>query len=167
MTDQEFDAYLGSALAELKSKQRYLETEFGLGRYDRFFVDYEKEELQFFSGDQVTLCFSIIAVGSHVPAKNSWRWSWSNPSLPDSIRKKASAVQQLSEITGFDLFRQPAASVDEAMAWEFVALSCRLFCAMGAYSMPQQHLRAYVLLASIVKGPNQPPEPTAFGGGSS
>ena len=149
MTDQEFDVLLKGALEELKGKQHYLESEFGLGRYAGFTIDYEKEELQFTSDGQPPLSFEFTAVGSHVSEKNIWRWSWANESLPESVRKKASGVKRLFDLTGFDLFRQADASVDEAMAWEFVALSCKILSAMGAYSMPQRNLRAYVLLDCI------------------
>lgn len=151
MTDQEFDAFLATAVSELQAKQRYLETEFALGSYERFFVDHERAALQFFRGDQVALSFSITEVGSHVPEKDSWRWAWSNSSLPEEVRIKASAVQRLYDITLFDLFRQPSASVDEAMAWEFVALSCKVLNALGAYSVPHSKLRAYVLIDAVEK----------------
>jgi hypothetical protein len=148
MTDSEFDTYLATALDELKKKQDYLEAEFGLGRYERFFVDYEKLELQFLNGEQVALSFAITPVGSHVPEKNSWQWSWGNKSLPEHVRQKAAAAQKLYDISGMDVFKQPTAAIDEAMAWEFVALSAKATGAMGAYSMPQRNLRAYVLIDS-------------------
>jgi len=146
MTDEEFDDFLATALKELQHKQDYLEKEFGLGRYERFFVDYETEELQFFTDDRVMLAFSIIPVGSHVATKDSWRWSWANTSLPEKVRRNAARVRQLRDLTGLDLFHQADLSVDESMAWEFVALSAKALGALGAYSMPQRELRAYVLL---------------------
>ena len=149
MTDKEFDAFLATALAELKAKQNHLEREYGLGRYARFYVDYERGELQFLSEDRIVVSFAITPVGSHVPAKKSWRWSWANTSLPDSVRRKAVGVQRLFDLTGFDVFRQSDVSVDESMAWEFVALSAKILGSLGAYSMPQQDMRAYVLLDAI------------------
>lgn len=146
MTDDEFDGYVARAVAELKSKQRFLEAEFGLGRYERYFIDYDKEELQFTSGGRIVLSFAITAVGSYLPGKKSWLWSWANESLPDNVRKKASAVRQLSDLTGVGIFAQRGARIEEATAYELVALSCRLFGALGAYLAPQQDLRTYVLL---------------------
>ena len=148
MNYQEFDSFMKDALTELKAKQSYLEREFGLGRYARFFIDYGKEELQFTSDGQRPLAFQFTVVGSHVPEQNSWKWSWANESLPENVRKRASGVRRLYDLTGFDVFKQPAASVDESMAWEFVALSCKILGGLGAYSMPQRNLRAYVLLDS-------------------
>jgi hypothetical protein len=151
MTDQEFESYLQDALANLKTKQNYLESEFGLGHYERFFIDYEKEELQFSDDGQVILAFEFTAVGSHVSEKNSWRWAWANSSLPETVRKKAIGVQRLFDLTGFDVFKNPVASVDEAMAWEFVALSCKMLDGLGAYSMRQQNLQTYIILNAIKK----------------
>ncbi len=150
MTDQEFETFLAQALAELESKQDYLEQEFGLGSKDRFFVDYEKEHLQFFRNNQVVLTFAITAIGSHVPERSSWRWSWANGSLPEKVRTKAASVQQLYDLTGYDVFRQADAKVDESMAWEFIALSAKALGSLGAYSMPQRNLRVYVLLDQLV-----------------
>jgi len=152
MTDQEFDTLLVNAVAELKAKQHYLDVEFGLGRFERFFIDYETGELQFFDASKMVLAFTFTAVGSHVPAKKSWRWSWANASLPPNVREKASGARKLFDITGFDVFRQENVSADEAMAWEFVALVCKASGALGGYSMPQRELRAYVLLDSVKKG---------------
>lgn len=149
MTDQDFDTFLAQALAELESKQGYLEQEFGLGHYDRFFVDYEKEQLQFLRNGRVALTFDITAVGSYVPEKSSWRWSWANSSLPEKVRAKAAGVQQLYHLTGYEIFRRADAEVDEAMAWEFVALSAKALGSLGAYSMPQRNLRVFVLLDGL------------------
>jgi hypothetical protein len=149
MTDQEFDTFLAVATGELNGKQRYLESEFGIGRCERFFIDYEKDELQFFEDGICYVTFSFTAVGTHVPGKRSWRWSWANPSLPESVSQKSGNLKKLFEMTGFEVFRQPDVSADEAMAWGFVALSCKALDTIGAYSMPQRDLRAYVLLDSI------------------
>jgi len=149
MTDQEFETYLATALAELAAKQSYLEQEFGLGSYERFFVDYEKLELQFLTDDRVVVSFAITPVGSHVPDKQSWRWGWANASFPGRVKEKAARVKGLFDLTGIDLFQQPDVSVDESMAWELVALSAKLLGSMGAYSMPQRSLRAYVLLDAV------------------
>lgn len=150
MTDQEFDAYLATAQGELTAKQSYLEREFGLGRYERFAVDYEKETLRFLNDDRVQVAFSITPLGSHHLAEKSWRWAWANASLPEKMRRKAAHVQRLFDVTGFDLFRQSDVSIDESMAWEFVALSAKILGALGAYSMPQGSLRIYVLLDAPV-----------------
>jgi hypothetical protein len=47
MTDEDFDAYLESALDELEAKQSLLSDAYGLGRHERFVVDYESLTLSF------------------------------------------------------------------------------------------------------------------------
>lgn len=150
MTDKEFEIYLAKALAELKAKQAHLEQEYDLGRLQRFHVDYEKEQLQFFRGERIVAAFAITAVGSHVSDKDSWRWCWANTSLPEKVRRKAEGVKRLYDLTGFDLFKQTDVLADETMAWEFVALSAKVLGALGAYSMPQGNLRTYVLINAVI-----------------
>ena len=44
MTDEEFDAFVADALAELDAKQSALEKAHGLGRHERFDADFERAQ---------------------------------------------------------------------------------------------------------------------------
>jgi hypothetical protein len=150
MTDPEFESYLAEKVAALKSKQGYLQSEFGLSSYERFWVDYEKEELSFFDGDVLKLKFEITEVGSHVAEKESWKWAWANSHLPAHVRKKAERLKGLTQKTNLEVFSNETCEIDEPMAWEFAALACDYLGALGVYSIPHKNLRAYVLLDKLI-----------------
>lgn len=150
MTDAEFEIYLAEKVAALKSKQSYLQSEFGLSSYERFWVDYEKEELSFLDGNVLKLKFEITDVGSHVAEKESWKWAWANSHLPPHVRKKAETLKSLTQKTGFQIFSDEHCQIDEAMAWEFVALACDFLSSLGVYSIPQKNLKSYVLLDRLL-----------------
>jgi hypothetical protein len=149
MTDAEFESYLAERVTELKSKQSYLQSEFGLSSYGRFWVDYEKEELSFLDGDVLKLKFEITEVGSHVAEKESWRWAWANSHLPPHVRKKSEKLRGLTQKTNLEIFSNEHCQIDEAMAWEFAALACDYLGALGVYSVPHKNLKAYVLLDKV------------------
>jgi|688.fasta_scaffold484143_2 hypothetical protein len=150
MTDAEFEAYLAKSVANLKAKQSYLQSEFGLTSYARFWVDYEKEELSFLDGDVLQLKFEITDVGSHVTEKNSWKWAWANQHLPEHSRKKSEKLKGLTQKTGLSIFSEEYCQIDEPMAWEFAAFACDFVGALGVYSIPHKNLRAFVLLDQIL-----------------
>jgi hypothetical protein len=150
MTDAEFEAYLAEKVAELKSKQSYLQSEFGLSSYERFWVDYEKEELSFLDGDVLRLKFEITEVGSHVAEKESWKWAWANSHLPSHVRKKSEKLKGLTQKTNLEIFSDEHCHIDEPMAWEFAALACDYLGALGVYSIPHKNLRAFVVLDRLI-----------------
>ncbi len=150
MTDAEFDSYLAQVVTDLQAKQNYLQSEFGLSTYERFWVDYEKEEISFLDGDVLQLKFSITDIGSHVTEKNSWKWAWANPHLPAHTRANSERLKGLTQKTGFEIFSNENCEVDEPMAWEFAALACDFLASLGVYSIPHKNLRAYVLLDQVI-----------------
>ena len=150
MTDAEFETYLAAKVAELKSKQSYLQSEFGLSSYECFWVDYEKAELSFLDGDVLKLKFEITDIGSHVAEKESWRWAWANSHLPQHVRKKSEKIKGLTQKTGFQIFSDEHCQIDEAMAWEFTALACDYLGSLGAYCIPHKNLKAYVVLDRLI-----------------
>jgi hypothetical protein len=150
MTDAEFETYLADKVAALKSKQSYLQSEFGLSSYERFWVDYEKEELSFLDGNVLKLKFAITDIGSHVAEKESWKWAWANPHLPNHVREKAERLKGLTQKTGFQIFSDAHCQIDEIMAWEFTAVACDFLASLGAYSVPQKNLKSYVLLDRLI-----------------
>jgi len=149
MTNDEFDDFLALAQDELEIKQASLQAEFGLGGYERFVADYEAGVITFFNKEAPRIEAIILPIATHVPDKNSLKWSWADKQLPQSIRDLASQVKRLHVITGFDMFANEAAECDEAMAWEITALACKTLSALGAYRVPHAKLNAYVLITAI------------------
>ncbi|WP_208608912.1 DUF6882 domain-containing protein, partial [Paraburkholderia tropica] len=84
--DEEFDAFLECALAELNVKQAVLSNSFGIGGSERFVVDFASGLLTFFVGESPTAEASIVPLGTHSLDKQRYRWSWSDEGLPMDVR---------------------------------------------------------------------------------
>ena len=132
MTDEDFDAYLESALDELEAKQSLLSDAYGLGRHERFVVDYESLTLSFFEGERHCVTARILPIATIVPVQNSLRWAWANEVFPEPVRQLSMAVKEPHSATGFDMFVQEAIECDEPMAWEIAALACKCLRKAGA-----------------------------------
>ncbi|KAB2925541.1 MAG: hypothetical protein F9K30_07740 [Dechloromonas sp.] len=139
MTDNEFEQFLKSALAELWEKQDRLESEHGFASYSRWFFDQQTEKLEMFDAkDQKAVVADVIDIGSYASNSNTWKWAWSNDSVLPSLREKSESLKALADLTGIGLFTsEEAFSVEnEHMAWELVAMSVRHLNAIGAYKAP-------------------------------
>ena len=149
MTDDEFDEFVAQANAELAQKQATLEKTYGLGRHDRFVVEYDKRRLTFFGKEGPLVEAVIVPVATHVETQNSLKWSWSSPQLPQAVREDAARVRKLYDLTGYEIFANETAECDASMAWEITAMACKLLSALGAYRVPHANLNAYMLITEI------------------
>jgi hypothetical protein len=154
MTDEEFDAFLGSAIDELREKQEKLKSEYGFGEFARWFFDQETEKLELFDHqDNKVIVAEVINIGSFASNSNTWKWAWSNDSVLPHLRKLAEPLKELGSITGLAMFESDSAfSIDgESMAWEVAAICVRHLNALGVYRAPSSSrpLAAFLALTSV------------------
>lgn len=153
MKDEEFDAFLDRALAELHDKQAVLSGSFGIGGNERFVVDFSSCLLTFFDGEAPTAEASILPLGTHSLDKQRFRWSWSDEGLPMDVQNASRKTQALYGLTGFAIFKEATIQCDQTMAWEIAALSCSVLGADGAYRIPNGSNQHYVLILSVHRFP--------------
>jgi hypothetical protein len=153
MKDEEFDAFLERAQAELHAKQTVLSDSFGIGGNERFIVDFSSCLLTFFVGEAPTAEASILPLGTHSLDKQRFRWSWSDEGLPMDVRAASKKTQALYDLTSFEIFKQATFHCDHTMAWEIAALSCAVLSADGAYRIPNGSNQYYVLILSVHRFP--------------
>ena len=124
MTDAEFDAFVESSSAALQQKQEKLKRDYGIGAYTSWSYD----------GNDGRLCFSddtgrlavraeTVQIGSFAIQANTWKWAWSNASIPAAQREQSHALTGLFDRTGYEVFRNEACEVDEQMAWQIAAMA--------------------------------------------
>ncbi|MDR2240000.1 MAG: hypothetical protein LBE33_06100 [Zoogloeaceae bacterium] len=148
MTGSEFDTYLAQSVEELETKQATLSATYGIGNYEKFFVDFMAGTLTFLDGDTPKIKALVIPVATHVPSRQNLLWAWANEQLPPAVREQSSRIKELQSITGFELFANERVECDESMAWELTALACKYLSAAGAYRIPNGEIYAYVLITS-------------------
>lgn len=136
MNDEEFQEYIDTCFDELERKQQRLIDAFGFGAFDKFLHDFDKEELYFLKNDEVLVKAKIIPIGSFNIESGTWMWGWANEAFPKSLRGKSLRLKELEEITGFEIFGNNMAEIDEDMAWEISGMSLSLLGYEGVYRGP-------------------------------
>ncbi|WP_395683611.1 DUF6882 domain-containing protein [Dokdonella sp.] len=153
MTDEEFDAFVADALAELDAKQSALEKAHGLGRHERFDADFERATLRFSDGGTPVAEAMVVPVASFVPSSGSLVWWRTNRNLPEATRAHGYDHAALAAFTGMDVFAQRAIECDEDMAWEITAMACKHAGLEGAYVAPHGAASLFLLIAAMRRLP--------------
>lgn len=141
MTEEQFQSFIESSMAELQSKQNHLQEAFLLGEWPRWWFDQEREVIQFLDEhNSVAVEADTINIGSFAPSSNSWKWAWSNQSVLPALREKSERIKQLSDVTGIELFSfENPFDADEHMAWELAAMAVKQLQAEGLYRAPSSN----------------------------
>lgn len=149
MNDEEFQSYIDSCYEELERKQQYLMDEFGFGSFDRFQHDFEKEEIYLLKDGEVRIKAKIIPIGSFNTQSSTWMWGWANEAFPDVLREKAAQLKKLEEVTGFEVFGNEMAEIDEDMVWEIAGMSLNILGYDGVYRGPANSTHYFYALKEV------------------
>jgi len=150
VNDEEFEAFLDTALDELEHKQDVLKSSLGLGRYSRFWFDQPNGTLEFRdAGGTLRVVADVVPVGTHFRKSGSWKWAWANETLAPAARRAAEALKELTAVTGLAAFSKGSMPVeDDEMAWELTAVAVRQLGAIGAHKAPGQASDLYLAITS-------------------
>lgn len=134
MTDEGFDAFVAAAVEELARKQDELVTKYGFGSCDGFLFDQPSGTLKLIDEAGATQArATVIPLGSYAEGSGTWKWAWANDSVAEPLRAQSRKVRELAELTGMDLFRDPAFEAAPAMAWQAAAMAVKHLGALGCY----------------------------------
>jgi hypothetical protein len=150
MTNDEFQAFLQTAMDELRAKQQKLDAAYGMTACARWDMDDASGKLRLFGSDGgLRVDARVVDIGSFASGSSTWLWAWANESLPARQRQQAAVLKELAGITGFGLFASeaPVALKDEGMAWELAAFSVQHLRALGAYKAPSPERPAAAFFA--------------------
>ena len=78
-------------------------------------------------------------------------WAWANEAFPENLRTKSAQLKQLAEITGFDIFHNEMAEVDQDMAWEISSMALSLLSYEGVYRAPANKTQYFYALTNVEK----------------
>ncbi len=129
MSDQAFEAFLESCLAELADKQaRFNQRIAGESRWA-----YDLADCSLTVGTQR---FRMTPVGTHSPQQQTWLWAWANEDYPAIAREASRQIQALFTVTGFRVFIEPGTDADRFDAQDFTAMAVHQLDAIGFYRLP-------------------------------
>jgi len=139
MTDEEFDAFVDSAVEELSEKQERFIADTGLGSFARWNYDQKTGLLEFFDErDAKVLEMDVVQIGSYSHKSETWIWGWANKWVLPREREKAEPLRELAAITNFPMFAVEHAFElgHESNATSLAAVSVRHLGALGFYRAP-------------------------------
>lgn len=150
MNDEEFDQFVQESIAELEKKQKSLTKTYRLGKWAAYSFDAPTGQLQFKDkSGTVQVRADTWPLGSFSAKSNTWQWAWANESTPVAVRKRAEKLKELYKLTRMDVFKMPTIEIDEAMAWELVAMCVRHLDAKGSYALPDSSVGKLIIFVAI------------------
>jgi len=159
-TDEQIDKYVEDSFNLLEAVQGKLEVEFGLGHFERWDLDQEKDELTFSDSSGPAIVCKVYALGTY--GNGYWKWAWANSSLVDSFSNKSKIMRKLGPLSGLDIFVNEAFEADENMPWEIAGMALKEIGGVGVYRCPSKSSELFVVIESITS--NKPIQPTPKSG---
>jgi hypothetical protein len=152
MTEEEFDAFLETALDQLIDKQSRAVERYQLGSHSSFWFDQQAGTIQFRGDHGVPLIEGTVTpIGTFSKSTQTWHWAWANEAFLHSLREKAAALKVLESRTGYELFSTPVIDADENMADELSAMAVTVLDAETCYRFPAKHVLVYLALDLICR----------------
>jgi hypothetical protein len=137
------------ATASLKASQAALEDRFGLGTFDGYELDLDRESIAFRAPGRPTVTGRATLIGSFSSGSRSWAWGSHNQNLPPHVRAASAAL--VDGILDRDMaeLSTPIFGTDEATAWVLCAVVCREARAQGVYRCRSGESSVFVLLRDL------------------
>jgi hypothetical protein len=140
------------AKASLKARQAALEDRFGLGTFEGYELDLEREHIAFRGAGRGGVTGKATLIGSFSLASRSWAWGGNNQNLPPHVR--AASAKLVDGILDRDMWElsTPIFGTDEATAWALCALVCEQADGQGVYRAKSGESAVFVLLRELRAG---------------
>jgi uncharacterized protein DUF6882 len=140
------------ATAALKVKQGVLEDRYGLGHFEGYELDLEKERIAFTGAGRASVEGRATLIGSFSFGSRSWAWGAHNQNLPPHVR--AASAKLIDDVAQRDMWELSTAifGTDEATAWALCALVCGEAGAQGVYRGRSGESAVFVLLRELRSG---------------
>lgn len=139
MTEDQFYIYLENALAELKTKQAQLQSQYGMGSHARWWFDHAQGRLQFYNDpkEHIHLDCQVVVLGTFNPIDHTWKWGWANETLNAAQRNACAPLKDLATFTAVDIFAEEhEIPLQDGMEWELTAMAVAALNLQGAYRAP-------------------------------
>jgi hypothetical protein len=146
MSDDQFDEFVDICYEALETKQANLMEQYCLGSYERYWLNGEEQTLDFITNEVTEITFRIIYIGTWSHKNNNWMWAWANESMTDQIRAESRKLEELKELTGYEVFKNNGFECDELMSMELTAMAVNQLSAIGMYRIPGERSHLYVAI---------------------
>jgi hypothetical protein len=120
-----FDAGRDAVVAKLRAQNDALGIPFGAPIETAIDVDLIGGAVALRTTRSTRIEARATLVGTFAPATRTWGWGFSNPHLPEAVRRaSAAAIDRIVDHGGMWELSTPVFASDEATAWAIAALVC-------------------------------------------
>jgi hypothetical protein len=133
----QIDAYTEKCREDLDAAQAKLEEVYSLGGYDRYEFDLVQGRLDFPTSETAEVSFKALPIGTWSQSTNTWCWAWGDPSLPEDIAAKLTALESLAKDDEWIFYDRPAYKARLEDAWMMAAIAFNILEGLGVYRCPQ------------------------------
>jgi hypothetical protein len=120
-----FDSERDALVGKLRAKNESFGLPFGSNVTGSIEVDLVRGEVTVEAPGGSLLRARATLVGTFAPASRTWGWGFSNPHLPEGVRRASAAVvDPIADHGSMWELSTPAFATDEATAWAIAALVC-------------------------------------------
>jgi hypothetical protein len=150
MNKDQFNLLISEARKSTKEKIEKLQTEFGIGSYERYKIDLQSSEIRFFDGEGTEKVLANLQfAGSWSPNSESWLWAWDNESVPPIAWEKMMKVQEFGKKNHLETVESSFEPCDEGEAWSMASIAAQILDAQCVYRVAGSKNIAFFLLFSI------------------
>jgi len=153
----EWDSFVASCRDELTVLQPLLDSQFGIGAFERYDYDQANKQLVFSNHGVPGVVADFEVVGTHSRVSGTWMWSWANFSMLPKVRTRMKRVRTLGEEHAFPRLTTHLWPADECDAWNMAAIAAHVLKAKGVYRSPGKSSDMYMVLSKIRRADGSKP----------
>lgn len=116
---------------------------------DRVELDVESSTLRWMAGERTVGTAAATLLGTFANAPRTWGWAWSNPSLPEHVKRASAAVTDAIEERDVWEIATPVFATDEPTAWALAAFVCDRAGADGVQRLARDDGALFVLVRDV------------------
>lgn len=125
--------FLAKAEKGFSSRAAKLDKEFELATIDQWNYSQSEGLLRFSENSVLKIAAKAQIVGSYSKASGTWKWSWANGTVDESVKRDISKVREFGAERNFKELTDAHFACGEAHAWTLVAAAGEVLNARGAY----------------------------------
>src|SRR5262249_33019081 len=112
-------------------------------------VDQDAGTIAFTGSDGITATCPVQIIGTYNTQDGTWLWGWDHPSVVPGLQEHARRVKVYGQQHGIERLTTQKLECEEAEAWEFTALACKLCDAQGAYRGPAGSTLVFMTFGTV------------------
>jgi hypothetical protein len=148
----EHQLFLAQAREELRLKTQAHDGTWGLGSAD-WSVEQDAGTIVFTSAEKgLTATCAVQIIGTYNTDDGTWLWGWDHRSVAAPLQQHARRLKAYGEERGIAALTTRKLACEEAEAWDFAALACKLCEAQGAYRGPAGSTLVFMTFGEVRLG---------------